>query len=46
VNADRKLRETTFANDVASALIELRRSASGRPTVRVLKRCTATAACA
>jgi hypothetical protein len=46
VNADRKLHETTFANDTASALIELKRSKSGRPTVRVLKRCTATALCA
>jgi hypothetical protein len=45
VNSDRKLRETTFANDASSALIKLSWSKSGHPSVRVLKRCEGTARC-
>ena len=45
VNSARKLRETDYSNDVASALISLRQRKPGRPTVTVLARCRGTARC-
>jgi Lysyl oxidase len=45
VNSDRKLHELNYDNDASSALIKVSRSASGRPSVRVLKSCEGTARC-
>lgn len=44
VNADRRLRERSYANNAASVLVQLRRR-DGVPTVRVLARCPRTARC-
>jgi hypothetical protein len=45
VNSDRDLRESSYANNAASVLLELRRDAAGRATVKVLRTCPDTAAC-
>ena len=44
VNADRRLRELRYDNNAASLLIGLRWS-GGRPTVRTLRACAASAGC-
>jgi hypothetical protein len=45
VNVDRRLRETDYANDASSALIDLSWDAAGLPTVRLLGVCPDTATC-
>ena len=45
VNVDRALRESDYGNNASSLLLSLRRS-DGRPSVRVLRRCPASARCA
>jgi hypothetical protein len=45
VNPTRDLRESGYANNAASALLELARDHRGRATVTVLATCPATAAC-
>jgi hypothetical protein len=45
VNADRGLRERSYANDAASLLLELRWQ-DGRPRVRILRTCPHSARCA
>jgi hypothetical protein len=45
VNSTRDLRESSYANNAASALLELRRDAKGRATVTVLATCPNTASC-
>ena len=44
VNTDRDIREASYANNAASALVELRRE-DGKATVRTLRTCPATATC-
>jgi Lysyl oxidase len=44
VNADRDIREASYANNAASALVELQRD-DGKATVRVLRTCPDTARC-
>jgi hypothetical protein len=44
VNADRDIREASYSNNAASALLELRRD-DGKATVRVLRTCPNTARC-
>jgi lysyl oxidase len=44
-NSGRELRESSYANNAASALVELRRNAGGRATVSVLATCPATPTC-
>jgi hypothetical protein len=44
VNPGRRLRESSHANNVASALLRLTRR-SGHPRIRVLRRCRGTARC-
>jgi hypothetical protein len=44
VNADRDIREASYANNAASALLELRRD-DGNATVHVLRTCPNTARC-
>ena len=48
VNPDRKLRETTYANNVSSMLLELGwpRGYDEPPSITVLRRCGASARCA
>jgi hypothetical protein len=45
VNSTRDLRESSYANNAASALLELGRDAQGRATVTVLATCPDTASC-
>jgi hypothetical protein len=45
VNSTRDLRESSYANNAASALLELGRDAQGRATVAVLATCPDTASC-
>jgi Lysyl oxidase len=45
VNADRDIREASYANNAASALLELRRNGAGTATVRTLRTCPDTASC-
>jgi hypothetical protein len=44
-NPDRTLRELDYSNNASSALIRIGRRASGRPTVRVLARCSKRPRC-
>ena len=44
VNADRGLKELTYANNAASVLLDLRWQ-NGQPSLRVLARCRDTADC-
>jgi hypothetical protein len=44
VNGDRELREASYANNAASALVELQRS-GGRATVTVVATCPDSARC-
>jgi hypothetical protein len=45
VNSTRDLRESSYGNNAASALLELGRDAQGRATVTVLATCPDTASC-
>jgi hypothetical protein len=45
VNSTRDLRESSYGNNAASALLELGRDAQGRATVAVLATCPDTASC-
>jgi lysyl oxidase len=45
VNSTRDLRESSYANNAASALLELGRDGQGRPTATVLATCPDTASC-
>jgi hypothetical protein len=45
VNADRDIREASYANNTSSALVELRRRGDGRAAVRTLRTCPDTATC-
>jgi hypothetical protein len=45
VNSARDLRESNYANNAASTLLELRRDGQGRATVTVLATCPGTASC-
>lgn len=45
VNPDGQLRESSYANNAASVLLELRRPAAGPPQVRVLATCSASDRC-
>ena len=45
VNSTRDLRESSYANNAASALLELGRDPQGRATVTVLATCPDTASC-
>lgn len=46
VNPYRVLRESSYANNAASVLVELRRPAGGPPRAVVLRRCPGSATCA
>jgi hypothetical protein len=45
VNADRDIREESYANDAASVLLELERGPKGKARVSVLKTCPRSATC-
>jgi hypothetical protein len=45
VNSDRGIRESGYANNAASALLELREDSSGTPSVRVLHTCPDAPTC-
>jgi hypothetical protein len=45
VNPDRDIRESDYANNAASALVELVRDSDGEPSVRVLRTCPDASTC-
>jgi Lysyl oxidase len=45
VNSDRDIRESDYANNAASALLELRRDAGGQSSVSLLRTCPDTPTC-
>jgi hypothetical protein len=45
VNSDRDIRESSYADNAASVLLELRRDSRGKPSVSVLRTCPDEAGC-